>query len=250
MQLEDKSVLITGGASGLGLATALFCQSQGASVTVLDFNQDALAQVQQIHGLGILQANVAQADEVETALSSMSDLHVAVNCAGIVTGKRIVGKSGPQPLADFSKVIEVNLIGTFNIMRVAAAKMLQQQPLGEDGERGVIINTASVAAFDGQIGQAAYSASKGGIVAMTLPAAREFAQFGVRVMAIAPGIMATPMMASLAEKVQSSLGQAVPFPQRMGSANEFAQLVGHIVQNSYLNGEVIRLDGSIRMAAK
>jgi NAD(P)-dependent dehydrogenase (short-subunit alcohol dehydrogenase family) len=250
MQLEDKSVLITGGASGLGLATALFCQSQGASVTVLDLNQEVLAQVQQTYGFAILQANVAQADEVETALSSMSDVHVVVNCAGIVAGKRIVGKSGPQALSDFSKVIEVNLIGTFNVMRVAAAKMLQQEPLSEDGERGVIINTASVAAFDGQIGQAAYSASKGGIVSMTLPAAREFAQFGVRVMAIAPGIMATPMMASLPEKVQCSLGQAVPFPQRMGSANEFAQLVGHIVQNSYLNGDVIRLDGAIRMTAK
>jgi NAD(P)-dependent dehydrogenase (short-subunit alcohol dehydrogenase family) len=174
---------------------------------------------------------------------------VLVNCAGIAPGRRIVGRDGPMPLEDFTRVIEVNLIGSFNMIRLAAADMAQLDPL-EDGERGVIVSTASVAAYEGQVGQAAYAASKGGIVSLTLPAAREFAQFGIRVLAIAPGVFLTPLVGAMPEQVQESLGMSVPFPKRLGRPAEFAELVQHCIENVYLNGEVIRLDGALRMAAR
>jgi NAD(P)-dependent dehydrogenase (short-subunit alcohol dehydrogenase family) len=193
---------------------------------------------------------VADAESAKAALAVAQDKHgparILVNCAGIASGKRIVGRDGPMPLEDFERVIHVNLIGTFNMMRLAAAAMTTLEPL-EDGERGVIVSTASVAAFEGQVGQAAYSASKGGIVALTLPAARELAQFGIRVMTIAPGIMQTPLLGALPAETQASLAAAVPFPKRLGQPSDFAELVEHCIRNGYLNGEVIRLDGALRM---
>jgi NAD(P)-dependent dehydrogenase (short-subunit alcohol dehydrogenase family) len=197
-----------------------------------------------------VKCDVTDAESATAALAEAQRAHgparILVNCAGIVTGKRIVGREGPMPLEDFARVIQVNLIGTFNMIRLAAAAMATLDPLG-DGERGVIISTASVAAYEGQVGQAAYSASKGGIVSLTLPAAREFAQFGVRVMTIAPGIMQTPMMSAMPAETQASLSAGVPFPKRLGLPAEFAELVEHCIRNGYLNGEVIRLDGALRM---
>ncbi len=251
MRIEGQAAIVTGGASGLGLATAEMLAAAGAKVALLDLDVGRLAEAAgRLGGKGIA-CDVADAASAEQAVAAAREAHgparILINCAGIAPPARIVGRSGPMPLADFARVIQVNLIGSFNLLRLAAADMAGLEP-GEDGERGVIVNTASVAAFDGQIGQAAYAASKGGIAALTLPAARELARFGIRVVTIAPGIFETPMLKGLPEAVQHSLGASVPFPKRLGRPEEYAALVRHILDNGMLNGEVIRLDGAIRMA--
>lgn len=247
MDMHQKVALITGGASGMGAATAAHLQQKGMQVAVLDLKKNPLADIS-------LETDVTNSESVTTAINQIvkqfNAIHVAVNCAGIAPAARIVGKNGPMPLRDFQRVIEINLMGTFNVMRLVAAQMMQQATVNEDAERGVIINTASIAAFEGQIGQSAYSASKGAIAAMTLPAAREFSQFGIRVMAIAPGVIATPMMEQMPAEILQHLAAAAPFPRRLGHPQEFARLVEHIIENIYLNGSVIRLDGALRMAAK
>ncbi len=253
MEAKGQAAIVTGGASGLGAACARTLAAAGAKVAVIDVNQKAAAEVAiDINGIAIA-CDVADAAAAEAAIKQAAADHgparILVNCAGIGPAKRIVGKDGPMPLADFERVIRVNLIGTFNMMRLAAAGMQGLGPLA-DGERGVIVSTASVAAFEGQIGQSAYSASKGGVASLTLPAAREFAQFGIRVLAIAPGIFGTPMLKALPQEAQDSLGAAVPFPKRLGEPREFAALVMHCVHNAYLNGEVIRLDGALRLAPR
>lgn len=255
MDLKDKAVLVSGGASGLGGACVRLMREAGANVIIADLNEvtgQALAE-ELGQSARFVKTNVTDEDSVkgvvQAAVDNFGGLHVAINCAGIATAERVLGKDGPLPLANFSKVIQVNLIGTFNVIRLASAAMSNNQPT-EGGERGVIINTASVAAFDGQIGQAAYSASKGGVVGMTLPIARELARYGIRVMTIAPGIFDTPMLAGLPEPARVSLGQQVPFPPRLGKPSEYAALARHIIENEMLNGEVIRLDGAIRMAPK
>jgi len=255
MQLQDKGVLVTGGASGLGEACVRLLTQAGAKVVIADLNSDAGIALSTEHshtGLSTLFAKTDVTDEesmraaVRDAVETFGGLHVLINCAGIGVAERVLGKNGPHDLRSFSKVIQVNLIGTFNAIRLAAAEMTENVP-NEEGERGVIINTASVAAFDGQIGQAAYSASKGGIVGMTLPIARELARFGIRVNTIAPGIFDTPLLGALPEPARISLGQQVPFPPRLGRPSEYAALAKHIIENVMLNGEVIRLDGGIRM---
>jgi NAD(P)-dependent dehydrogenase (short-subunit alcohol dehydrogenase family) len=253
MKLEGQAALVTGGASGLGAETARHLANAGAKVTVLDVNLELAEQVAlEIGGLA-LHCDVSSASSAENAIAQARDAHgaarVLVNCAGVGTASRIVGRDGPMSLEAFSKVVNINLIGTFNLMRLAASEISKLEAL-EDGERGVIVSTASVAAFDGQIGQAAYAASKGGIAALTLPAAREFAQFGIRVMTIAPGLFQTPLLAGLPAEAQASLAASIPFPKRLGNANEFAALVLHIISNPFLNGEVIRLDGALRMAPR
>ena len=253
MNVKGQAAIVTGGASGLGGATASALAAAGAKVAIFDL-QDELGEqkAKEIGGL-FVKTNVADAASVEasvkTAVEKLGAPRVVVNCAGIGRSGRTVSKSGPHDLAMFSQVIQVNLIGTFNVIRVAAFAMSQAEPL-DGGERGVIINTASVAAFDGQIGQAAYSASKGGVVGMTLPIARDLASLGVRVCTIAPGLFLTPMMMSLPAEAQKSLGAQVPFPSRLGDPKEYAQLAMSIVENPMLNGETIRLDGAIRMAPK
>lgn len=254
MNVKDCVAIVTGGGSGMGAATARALAKAGAKVALLDINLENAEQVaKEIGGIAI-QCNVTDAKSVEMALATAQAkqgvARICINCAGIAPGKRIVGREGAMPLEDFQNVIDVNLIGTFNIMRLASAAMSQLEPIGESGERGVVINTASIAAYEGQIGQAAYSASKGGVVGMTLPAARELAQFGIRVMTIAPGIMETPMMKGMPQNVQDSLAAMIPFPKRLGQAHEYAKLVLHIIDNAYLNGAVIRLDGAIRMQPK
>lgn len=255
MQIENKVFIVTGGASGLGAATAHMLVKAGAKVMLVDLNADAVAA--QALALGdqarsavadISQADAAQA-AVAATVAAFGAVNGLVNCAGIVRGEKILGKNGPHALETFSQVINVNLIGSFNMLRLAAAAIAETTADAE-GERGVIINTASVAAFDGQIGQAAYAASKGAIASLTLPAARELARFGIRVMTIAPGIFETPMMAGMTPEVRASLAAGVPFPPRLGKPDEYAGLVRHIIENSMLNGEVIRLDGALRMAAK
>jgi NAD(P)-dependent dehydrogenase (short-subunit alcohol dehydrogenase family) len=255
MELKDRAVLVSGGASGLGGACVRLLSEAGAKVIIADLNQ---AQGEELAGeLGervrFVKTNVTEEESVQAAVQAAVDnfggLHVAINCAGIGVAEKVLGKDGPLSLANFSKVIQINLIGTFNVIRLAAAAMTDNQP-SPGGERGVIINTASVAAFDGQIGQAAYSASKGGVVGLTLPVARELARYGIRVMTIAPGIFDTPMLAGLPEPARVSLGQQVPFPARLGQPREYAALAKHIIENEMLNGEVIRLDGAIRMAPK
>jgi NAD(P)-dependent dehydrogenase (short-subunit alcohol dehydrogenase family) len=253
MHPNGHAALVTGGGSGLGRATAARLAKLGAKVAILDINVDAArAAAAEIGGVG-LECDVTSAEATAAAIAAARAKHgaarILINCAGVGPARRIVGRDGPQPLEEFAKVISVNLIGTFNAMRLAAADMQTLSPL-EDGERGVIVSTASVAAYDGQIGQAAYSASKGGVVSLTLPAAREFAQFGIRVMAIAPGIFATPMVSSMPEQVQDSLAAAIPFPKMLGQPDQYADLALHIIENRYLNGEVIRLDGAIRMAPR
>ena len=252
MELANKGVLVSGGASGLGAACVRLLSQCGAKVVIADMNSETGNALAKELGDSTLfvQTNVVEEGSVQAAVqaavNSFGGLHVVINCAGIGAAERVVGKNGPASLATFTKVIQVNLIGTFNVIRLAAAVMAENSQ-DEGGERGVIINTASVAAFDGQIGQAAYSASKGGIVSMTLPIARELARYGIRVMAIAPGIFDTPMLAGLPEPARLSLGQQVPFPPRLGRPDEYAALAKHIIENQMLNGDVIRLDGAIRM---
>ncbi|GAA4513844.1 3-hydroxyacyl-CoA dehydrogenase [Brevibacterium yomogidense] len=246
MQFKDKTFIVTGGASGLGAATTAAFIERGARVIVADVKGEAP------EGATFVQTDVTNEDSVQALVDQANadgTLAGVVNCAGIGVAQKTVGKQGAHDLGDFTKVIQVNLIGTFNVIRLAAAAMQKNEP-GEDGERGVIINTASVAAYDGQIGQAAYSASKGGVVGMTLPIARDLASSGIRVVTIAPGLFLTPMMAGLPEAAQASLGQQVPFPSRLGNPSEYAELAGQIVTNRMLNGEVIRLDGAIRMAPR
>jgi NAD(P)-dependent dehydrogenase (short-subunit alcohol dehydrogenase family) len=245
MNLAGASAIVTGGSSGLGLATVEALAAAGAHVVIADLTPPA-------DGPGdFVRADVTSETDLEAvvaAATAAGPLRVLVCCAGIATGARVVGKNGPMPLADFERAIRVNLIGTFNAVRLAAAAMQSTEPV--DGERGVIVTVASVAAFDGQLGQAAYSASKGGVAAMTLPIARELAASLIRIVTIAPGIFETPMMAGLTDEVRASLGSQVPHPARLGRPAEFASLVGHIVGNPYLNGETIRLDGAIRMAPR
>jgi NAD(P)-dependent dehydrogenase (short-subunit alcohol dehydrogenase family) len=251
MEIAGMAALVSGGASGLGRATAAALAGAGAKVTLLDINAAAAeAAAGELGGLG-LGCDVTDGAATEAAVAVARDRHgaarIVVNCAGIGRAGRIIDRDGkPMPLEQFKQVIEVNLIGSFNLLRLAAADMATLDPL-DDGERGVIIMTASIAAYDGQIGQAAYSASKGGIVGLTLPAAREFARYGIRVAAIAPGVFATPMMAGLPQAAQDSLGAMVPFPARLGRPDEYAALALHICRNTMLNGEVIRLDGALRM---
>lgn len=255
MDIRDKVFLISGGASGLGAATAQMLVNAGARVVLADLNAEALATQTDKMGAhvravvtDVSQEASAQA-AVQACIEAFGALHGLVNCAGIVGAQKILGKEGPHDLSGFCRVIDVNLIGTFNLLRLASEAM-SRDTADEGGERGVIINTASVAAYDGQIGQAAYAASKGAIVSMTLPAARELARFGIRVMTIAPGIFETPMMAGMTPQVRESLAAGVPFPQRLGKPDEYAALVRHIIENPMLNGEVIRLDGALRMAAR
>jgi NAD(P)-dependent dehydrogenase (short-subunit alcohol dehydrogenase family) len=246
MRIEGKTALITGGSSGLGAASARMIAEAGGHPVAADLKRgDSAAE--------FAQADVTRPDQmqeaVDFAIERFGSLHILINCAGVAPAARVVGREGPAPLEDFSRAVSINLIGTFNAIRLAAAAMLRNQP-DEEGERGVIVNTASVAAFDGQIGQAAYAASKGGIVSMTLPIARELARHGIRVMTIAPGIFDTPMMAAMPDSVRDSLGASVPFPPRMGRPEEYARLARQIIENPYLNGSTIRLDGSIRMPPK
>ncbi|AUN32148.1 3-hydroxy-2-methylbutyryl-CoA dehydrogenase [alpha proteobacterium AAP38] len=254
MDIKGVSAIISGGGSGLGAATARALAAGGAKVALLDVNLDAAnAVAAEIGGIAV-KCDVTSGDSAQAAIAAAAAAHgparIAVNCAGIAPPAKIVGRDGPHDLDLFRKVIEVNLIGTFNMLRLAAAGMQGLEPVTADGERGVIINTASVAAFDGQIGQAAYGASKGGVHALTLPAARELARSGIRVVTIAPGIFLTPMMLGLPQDAQDSLGKQVPFPSRLGKPEEYASLALHIVANSMINGETIRLDGAIRMAPK
>ena len=254
MRIEGSVGLVTGGASGLGEATVRKLVSQGARVVIVDLNADRGKKLAAELGEAATyaQADVSNAEEVQAAVdqaTSMGTLRAAINCAGIGFGMRTIGKDGtPHDLGVFQKVISVNLIGTFNILRLAASAMAKNEP--EDGERGVVINTASVAAFDGQIGQVAYSASKGGIVGLTLPAARDLSKAQIRVVTIAPGTFDTPLLASLPDEMRAALAATIPHPSRLGRPEEFGALACHIVENSYLNGEVIRLDGSIRMAPR
>jgi NAD(P)-dependent dehydrogenase (short-subunit alcohol dehydrogenase family) len=251
MDIDGSAALVTGGASGLGRATAERLATAGARVVVLDLPGEAGERAADEIGAIFAPADVTREDEVQRAVdlaAEQAPLRVVVNCAGIATPGRVISKRGVLPLDDFTRVVTVNLIGTFNVLRLAAERMIAVEPLGE--ERGVIVNTASVAAFDGQIGQAAYSASKGGIAGMTLPVARDLADKLIRVVTIAPGIFRTPLMAGLPQEAQDSLGKQVPHPSRLGEPPEYAMLVEHIVRNPMLNGEVIRLDGAIRMAPR
>lgn len=255
MRIAGNTFLVTGGGSGLGAATARRLAADGANVLLADIDEDGGTAVAGDLGdrARFVIADVTGEDSmqaaVDAATSAFGALHGLVNCAGIGPAAKILGRKGVHPLGGFAKAVEINLIGTFNAIRLASAVMAGNEP-ADSGERGVIVNTASVAAFDGQIGQAAYAASKGGVVAMTLPVARELAEHGIRVMTVAPGIFDTPMLAGLPEKARESLGGQVPFPPRLGRPDEYAALVAHIVTNEVLNGEVIRLDGAIRMASR
>jgi len=253
MQLKDQAAIVTGGASGLGAATARRLAKEGAKVAVCDLNAKLAETVAAEIGGVAVTCDVSDAVSAEAAIAAAAKAHgparVLINCAGIGVAKRVVGREGPMALPDFERVIKINLIGSFNMLRLAATEMSKLAPL-PGGERGVVVSTASVAAYDGQIGQSAYSASKGGIVAMTLPIARELAQFGIRVLAIAPGLFLTPLLGSLPQEAQDSLAAAIPFPRRLGDPSEFASLVMQMIDNPYLNGEVVRLDASLRMAPK
>ncbi|WP_444463125.1 3-hydroxyacyl-CoA dehydrogenase [Rhodobacter capsulatus] len=255
MQISDRVFLVTGGGSGLGAAVARMVVDAGGKVVIVDLNAEAgMAMVSDLGAAArFCRADVAQEEDgraaIDLAVSVFGRLDALVNCAGIAPGEKILGREGPHRLDSFARAVTVNLVGTFNMLRLAAEAMAGNAP-GPGGERGVIVNTASIAAFDGQIGQAAYAASKGGVAALTLPAARELARHGIRVVTVAPGIFRTPMMAGLPQEVQDSLGASVPFPNRLGDPAEYAALVRHICENQMLNGEVLRLDGALRMAAK
>ena len=255
MQIKDHVFLVTGAASGLGAATAGLLVKEGGSVVIADLDRNAgeamaarLGKAARFAAADVTSEKDGRA-AVDLALAAFGHLHGLVNCAGVAPAEKIVGREGPHRLESFARTININLIGTFNMLRLAAETISKERP-GEDGERGVIVNTASVAAYDGQIGQAAYAASKGGVASLTLPAARELARFGIRVATIAPGIFDTPMMAAFPREVQEALGKSVPFPARLGRPEEFAALVKHICENAMLNGEVIRLDGALRMAPR
>lgn len=253
MDARGQTALVTGGGSGLGEATARALATAGAKVAILDIGMERAEKVASDIGGVAIKCDVSSADSGEAAIAQATDRlgtpRILVNCAGIAIGAKTIGKDGPHPLDSYRRVIEINLIGTFNMIRLMADRAAKLDPL-DGGERGVIINTASVAAYDGQIGQAAYSSSKGGVVGMTLPVARDLARSGIRVCTIAPGIFWTPMLAGMPQDVQDSLGAAVPFPSRLGRPDEYAALALHIVANQMLNGETIRLDGAIRMAPK
>ncbi|WP_313193683.1 3-hydroxyacyl-CoA dehydrogenase [Shinella zoogloeoides] len=255
MLIRGKTFVVTGGGSGLGAAVARMLVGEGAHVVIADVNVDAGAGIVGELGTGaaFIQTDVTQETDgqaaVDLALERFGHLHGLVNCAGVAPGEKVLGRDGPHRLDSFARTVGINLIGTFNMTRLAAVAIAKEEPEA-DGERGIVINTASVAAFDGQIGQAAYAASKGGVAAMTLPVARELARHGIRVVSIAPGIFQTPMMAGMPQEVQDSLGRSVPFPPRLGKPVEFAALVRHICENVMLNGEVIRLDGALRMAPR
>jgi NAD(P)-dependent dehydrogenase (short-subunit alcohol dehydrogenase family) len=253
MDIKGHAAIVTGGASGLGAATARMLAQAGAKVALFDVNKKAAAEVAiDINGIAI-DCDVTDSDGTEKAMAKAAADHgpvrIVINCAGIGPARRIVGRDGVMPLEEFSRVVTINLIGTFNVMRLAAARMQNLEPM-QDSERGIIVCTASVAAYDGQIGQAAYAASKGGVVGLVLPAAREFAQFGIRVTAVAPGIFSTPMLHALPEAAQQSLAASVPFPKLLGQPPQYAALVRHMIENHYLNGEVVRLDGALRMAPR
>jgi len=247
LEIRNRTFLVAGGGSGLGAATAQMLGDAGASVVVADLKGEAGTNTR------FVETDVTDEESVQAAVRSAVEefgaLHGAVNCAGVAIAEKALGREGPHSLGSFTNVIRVNLIGTFNVIRLAAAAMVGNEP-GEDGGRGVIVNTSSVAAFDGQIGQVAYAASKGGVASMTLPLARELARSGIRVATVAPGLFDTPMMAGLPDDARASLGEQVPFPSRLGRPEEYAALVRHIVENEMLNGEVIRLDGAIRMAPR
>jgi NAD(P)-dependent dehydrogenase (short-subunit alcohol dehydrogenase family) len=253
MNFKNVPAVVTGGASGLGEGSARALAAAGAKVAIFDLNEERGRQIAEELGGIFVRCDVSSAESAEAAFAAAREAHgpcgIAVNCAGIAPAGKIVGKEGPMPLEDFNKVIQVNLVGSFNIMRLAAAEMATREA-NDDGERGVIISTASIAAYEGQIGQVAYSASKGGVVAMTLQAARELARSGIRVNTIAPGIFMTPMMAGFPQEVQDSLAATLPFPQRLGRPEEYGMLVEQIVKNPLLNGETIRLDCALRMAPK
>lgn len=253
MDFKDVPAVVTGGASGLGEGAARVLAAAGARVAIFDLQEEAGRKVAEELGGIFVRCDVSSADSAEIAFAAAREAHgpcgIAVNCAGIAPAGKIVGREGPMPLDDFNRVIQVNLVGSFNIMRLAAAEMATREP-NADGERGVIISTASIAAYEGQIGQVAYSASKGGVVSMTLQAARELARQGVRVNTIAPGLFLTPMMSGFPQEVQDSLAATLPFPQRLGRPEEYGMLVEQIVKNPLLNGETIRLDCALRMAPK
>ena len=255
MQIQNSVFLIAGGGSGLGAATAKMIINNGGSVVLADINKEtgAAKQVELGAKARFIETNVTDETSVQAAvdlcISAFGGIHGAVNCAGVAPGERVVGKNGPHSLANFRRAVEINLIGTFNVIRLAAHAMSLLPP-NASGERGVIINTSSVASFEGQIGQAAYAASKAGVNGMTLPIAREFAKLGIRVMTIAPGIFDTPMLQGMSDEIRVSLGAQIPFPSRLGRPDEYAALAKHIIENEVLNGEVIRLDGAIRMGAK
>jgi NAD(P)-dependent dehydrogenase (short-subunit alcohol dehydrogenase family) len=248
MQIEGRTFLIAGGGSGLGAATTRMLDEAGANVVIADLKGEATGENSRF-----VETDVTDEESVRgalgAALEDFGGLHGAINCAGVASAEKTLGRQDPHSLESFAKVVEINLIGTFNVVRLAAEAMAGNEPT-EDGERGVIVNTASVAAFDGQVGQVAYAASKGGVVAMTLPVARDLATLGIRVVAIAPGIFDTPMLAGLPKAARESLGKQVPFPSRLGRPEEYAALARHIIENQMLNGEVIRLDGAIRMAPR
>jgi NAD(P)-dependent dehydrogenase (short-subunit alcohol dehydrogenase family) len=254
MEITGLPIIVTGGGSGMGAETAKTLANLGAKVAVLDINQSAVGTVaNEIDGIG-LQCDVTSEESVKTALKLIIEKigapRVCVNCAGIIVGSRLVSRQGPMSLEDFRRCIDVNLIGTFNVMRLVSEIMMPLEPLNEDGERGVMINTSSIAAFEGQIGQVAYSASKGGVAAMTLPVARELAKFGIRVVAVAPGLIETPMLTNMPPDAQKSLVETTVFPKRLGKPSEFANFIAHIIQNLLLNGEIVRLDGAVRLTAK
>ena len=249
MQLNDIGALVAGGASGLGEATARELAARGARVTIADLNEEAgQALAAELAG-GFVRADVTDEAELRSAVAAVEGLRLAVSCAGIGWAERTVGRDGPAALAPFETVVRVNLIGTFNLLRLAAAAMTANEPDAE-GERGAVVMTASIAAFDGQIGQAAYSASKGGVVGLTLPAARDLARWGIRVCTIAPGLFDTPLLAGLPEDTRTALGAQIPFPSRLGRPEEYGRLACHIAENTMLNGEVLRLDGALRMAPR
>jgi len=250
MNIDGSSALVVGGASGLGEATVRALHARGANVTVADVNAEKADALASELGIGSVACDVRSEDQVQAAVAKAAEgeggLRVAVCCAGTGWAQKVAGSKGPHPLLPFETIVSINLIGTFNAMRFAAAAMVANAPL-DDGERGVCINTASIAAFDGQVGQIAYAASKGGVVAMTLPAARDLAQYGIRVNTIAPGLFDTPLLAALPEEARQKLGAGVPYPQRLGAPAEYAQLACQLVENRMLNGETIRLDGALRM---